>query len=179
MKIYTKTGDDGTSALFGGQRVSKAHIRLHAYGTTDELNSFVGLLCAQPELKAQSYFLQIIQNELFVLGSHLATEAPNLKKHLPEFSQNATAALEQAIDEMEAQLPKLTNFVLPGGSQAIALCHVCRTVCRRAERYCVEIQDLEPMIQEYLNRLSDYFFVLSRFIAQQTGIEQTIWRPRS
>ncbi len=176
MKIYTKTGDEGLTSLFGGHRVSKADLRLQAYGTTDELNSFVGLLSDQPEMQPEIDFLRNIQSDIFTIGSHLATEDESFRKHLPILSYEPIFELETAIDQMDALLPPLRNFVLPGGHQAVSLCHVCRTVCRRAERYCVELGQADPLIIQYLNRLSDYFFVLSRFVAQRLGIEQTIWK---
>jgi cob(I)alamin adenosyltransferase len=182
MKIYTKTGDKGTTALFGGKRVSKADLRIDAYGTVDELNSFLGLVRDQEvNLKRKDIIVEI-QNTLFVVGSNLAVEPGNTKVKVPAISESDVALLEQAIDGMENELPPLKFFVLPGGHQAVSFCHVARTVCRRAERIAIALSDqegVEPAIIKYLNRLSDYLFVLSRKMALELGADEIPWRPKT
>ena len=167
MKIYTKTGDKGTTGLIGGTRVAKSHIRLETYGTIDELNSFIGLLIEEITDKETIDFLMFIQQKLFVIGSYTATDTD--KTEILSESKilgNDIALMEQQIDLMNDKLPPLKNFVLPGGSKSGALAHVCRTVCRRAERCMVRLAengstaDENPLI--FVNRLSDYFFVLAR-----------------
>ena len=199
FRIYTKTGDDGTTALFGGGRRSKADLRIEAYGTIDELNAHLGLLMAwlpEGELSAfrqmqddastkeaqGSAFRQMqqMQNELFVLGSMLAT-APGKQPggSMKPLTADAVLRLEKQIDEMEAHLPPLKNFILPGGSQAVAQAHVVRCVCRRAERLCValaEAEEVDPVVLQYLNRLSDFFFVFARHLAQIEGVEEFVWQ---
>lgn len=175
MKIYTKTGDAGQTGLFSGKRLSKAHARVEAYGTVDELNAHLGLLrdLAEDEQVRQQLLEQ--QHHLFALGAALADDRPGQAYKLPE---SATPGLEQAIDQMEADLPRMTHFILPGGHQVVSQAHVCRTVCRRAERRTVELADmvtLDESILKYLNRLSDYFFVLSRHLTRLTGVEEIKW----
>jgi len=181
MKIYTKKGDDGSTALFGGRRVMKHELRIEAYGSVDELNSFLGLLSDQKELEDFRIEITAIQERLFTLGSALAAdpEKSNLKK--PDLPDADIAILELKMDEMEEQLPPLKNFILPGGHPAVSLCHVCRAVCRRAERRASELasrESVDPVILRYLNRLSDYLFVLSRLLAKRTGAEERPWKPR-
>ena len=165
--IYTKTGDDGTTALIGGTRIPKDDLRLEAYGTADELNSFVGLLRAQITSEETDAMLHIIQNQLFVLGGYLATDVSAAKltaatKIVPDM----VSGLEKQIDLMEETLPVIRKFILPGGDQAVSLCHVCRTVTRRLERNMVRlasVQDgFDSLALAYVNRLSDYFFVLAK-----------------
>lgn len=180
MKIYTKTGDAGSTALFGGRRVSKADLRIEAYGTIDELNSWMGLVRDQPVNEGRSQLLISIQNNLFVIGSMLAAEPGNSRIKIPFLRASAAADLEEAIDGMDATLPPLRSFVLPGGSYSVSHCHVARTVCRRAERCVVALHQLEPVDQSvlvYLNRLSDFLFVLCRAMAQELGVEETPWKP--
>lgn len=184
MKIYTKTGDKGETGLFGGERVSKNSSRIEAYGTVDELNSFIGLTvieCKSDEVKT---LLQKIQNQLFVLGSDLATpdteknKKLNIKRVTPDFA----IVLEEAIDYFTSQLEELKNFILPGGSKASALLQICRTVCRRAERRVIAIDDGVKISSEviiFLNRLSDLFFVLSRFENKVSIIPDVIWNPKT
>jgi len=189
MKIYTKTGDEGHTGLYGGTRVPKSHLRLHAYGTIDELNSHIGLALAFEEQHSSGIGLQAllepIQHELFVIGSHISTpyaDANNISVSLPPFNTNATIRLEEQIDILTAQLPPLTTFILPGGSAVAAQLHVCRTVCRRAERKVVEFSVNEkaayvlPDIIIYLNRLSDFFFTLSRAVNHSLNIPDTAWK---
>ncbi|MCB0575340.1 MAG: cob(I)yrinic acid a,c-diamide adenosyltransferase, partial [Saprospiraceae bacterium] len=159
FRIYTKTGDRGETALFGGRRVSKSHLRVDAYGTIDELNSFVGWLRDSVEQSHVREVLMHIQQRLFTLGAHLASD-PEKHPPLPDLTPGDIELLEQEIDAMDHQLPPLKNFILPGGHPVVSVCHVCRTVCRRAERLAVALHEhdaVEEMVLQYLNRLSDYF----------------------
>ncbi len=181
MKIYTKTGDLGETALFGGKRVRKSHLRVDAYGTVDELNSYVGWLRDVVENKPIRDLLAQIQHRLFTVGAHLASD-PDRPLPTPDLLPLDVEVLEAAMDEMDRQLPALKNFILPGGHPTVSVCHVCRTVCRRSERLVVALQEtdaVEAMVLIYLNRLSDYFFVLSRQLAQDLGAEEVIWKTRS
>lgn len=181
MKIYTKTGDKGTTSLVGGTRVAKDDARLEAYGTVDELNSFIGLLSDTQGVSAElARELKDIQNTLFNLGSQLASLPEDIEKyHLPTVCPSQTTALETAIDRMQEQLEPLKKFILPGGHPAVSLAHVARCVCRRAERRTVTLQrtGVEGLdtAQNYLNRLSDYLFVVARTIAHQCGIPERTW----
>lgn len=181
MKIYTKTGDKGTTALFGGKRVSKSDLRIETYGTVDELNSFLGLVRDQEiNLKRKDELVEI-QDRLFTVGSILATEPGNTKVKTPHLSEEDITYLEAKIDSMENELPPMRSFVLPGGHTSVSHCHVARTVCRRAERICISLdsqEPVDPLIIKYLNRLSDYLFVLSRKMAQELKAEETPWKPR-
>lgn len=184
FKIYTKTGDKGTTGLIGGTRVSKANIRIEAYGTVDELNSWLGILQTQLTITTVKDLIVAIQNQLFTIGSALACDpAKDTKMYIPEFDHHAIQVLEQAIDDMNEVLPTLKNFILPGGDSLAAQCHVARCVCRRAERVCVAMQDADEEIAsyiiQYLNRLSDYLFVLSRYIVHQHQAQEVIWKPIS
>lgn len=181
MKIYTKTGDTGKTSLLGGRRVSKAELRIDAYGTVDELNSFIGLLRDQEINKKRETLLKEIQDRLFTIGATLASEPgkENIKK--PDLHDVDLELLEKEIDEMESQLPQLRHFILPGGHQSVSFCHVARTVCRRTERCVIDLMEIEhvdEIIVKYLNRLSDYLFVLGRLIAQELGVEEVTWKPR-
>lgn len=181
MKIYTKTGDQGTTALFGGKRVSKADLRIDTYGTVDELNSWIGLLRDQEVNFKRKDFLVNIQDRLFTIGSILATEPGNTKVKIPALSSDDVQSLEKAIDDMDAQLPPMKSFILPGGHQSVSFCHVARTVCRRSERLVIALnqqESVEAIVIQYLNRLSDYLFVLSRKMALELGIEDTPWKPK-
>lgn len=181
MKIYTKTGDKGTTALLGGARVPKSALRIEAYGTIDELNAYIGLLRDQEVNGKRVDFLYDIQNKLFSIGSLLAAQPGKRLDYLPEISEDDTGALESAIDDMNASLPEMKNFILPGGHQAVSFCHIARCVCRRAERKVVALADQEVVagnIIVYLNRLSDYLFVLSRMMTQELGSEEIIWKGR-
>ncbi|MDX1438794.1 MAG: cob(I)yrinic acid a,c-diamide adenosyltransferase [Rubricoccaceae bacterium] len=184
MKVYTKTGDDGTTGLFGGDRVSKTHPRIIAYGTVDETNATVGIARASlpgddawaAEADAQ---LRRIQEELFVLGGDLATPGET-KYDVPRIENRHIEALEKAMDAMETDLAQLKHFILPGGHPAAAALHLARTVCRRAERHTVEAAESENISREatrYLNRLSDFFFVLARWINHHSGAGDTEWIP--
>lgn len=178
MKIYTKTGDKGKTSLLSGKRVEKYHPRLHAYGTTDELNSCIGLLreYASAETKAQ---LIAIQETLFNIGSHLAAEGGEQKFPMPTLSNERIQELESAMDAMNESLPELRNFILPGGHISVAHCHIARTVCRRAERYVVELattDEIPEFIVVYLNRLSDFLFVLARKFAVDNNADEIAWK---
>ncbi len=173
--VYTRAGDDGTTSLVGGKRVPKTHPRLHAYGTVDELNATIGLLLAYMEKGDDYDFLLGVQHHLFSIGAYLATEQcdGNPLPCMPDVAQ-----LEEAIDRIDSQLPPLHAFVLPGGAKGAAVCHLCRTVCRRAERHIYALSELCPLspdVLAYVNRLSDYFFVLSRKINICEKHEEIFW----
>lgn len=181
MKIYTKTGDQGTTSLFGGKRVSKADLRIDTYGTVDELNSYIGLLRDQDVNKDRLNELLEIQDRLFTIGSILATEPGNQKVKIPHIEETDITFLEKRMDEMDVSLPPMRFFVLPGGHQSVSFCHVARTVCRRAERLTIALdaqETVNPLVIKYLNRLSDYIFVLSRLMAQELNISESPWKPR-
>lgn len=176
-KIYTKTGDKGKTGLFGGARVSKDDVRLEAYGTVDELNSFLGYLKDHIEDEEINELLYSMQNSLFNVGSILATdpEKPELKM---SFDNAITNRIEEAIDDMQTNLPELKNFILPGGHPQVSLCHILRTITRRAERRVVSlsnIQETDNEISIFLNRLSDYFFVLGRYLGKQLKAKEVVW----
>lgn len=180
FKIYTKTGDGGETSLFGGQRLPKNHLRIDAYGTVDELNAHLGLLrdgVIDQELRE---LLKSIQDRLFVLGSNLAT-APGKDMPVPDILEADIELLEKQMDKMDESLAPLKNFILPGGHPVVSQAHVCRTVCRRAERLVVALAHSEtvaPILIQYLNRLSDYFFILSRKLAKDFEVEEIAWKPR-
>ena len=178
MKVYTKKGDKGLTSLIGGTRIHKSHLRIDAYGTIDELNAFVGLVRDYTKNKQQNELLYKIQNTLFVVGSNLAS-TPDAKMEIPNLEELEILELEKAIDFMDDQLPSLKNFVLPGGHPSVSHAHVARCVCRRAERLCVQLntdETIDQSIIPYLNRLSDYFFVLSRFLAKENNVDEVIWK---
>ncbi|MCF6240238.1 MAG: cob(I)yrinic acid a,c-diamide adenosyltransferase [Bacteroidales bacterium] len=178
MKIYTKTGDKGTTSLLSGERVPKYHERIEAYGTIDELNSFVGLLRSADIKKEDNEFLIKIQHHLFNIGSLLALGDKEVKFKMPEITENEILEIEQAMDKMDNNLPKLKSFVLPGGEQTVAYCHVCRSICRRAERLIIKLNTenkINKHLLQYINRLSDYFFMLSRKIAHEKDFEEIKW----
>jgi cob(I)alamin adenosyltransferase len=181
MKIYTKTGDTGTTALFGGKRVSKADLRIDTYGTVDELNSWIGVVRDQPVNEKRKNVFVEIQDRLFTVGSILATEPGNTKVKIPSLVENDISFLENEIDSMEEELPPMKFFILPGGNQSVSFCHVSRTVCRRAERLTIALNSQEAvdgLVIKYLNRLSDYLFVLARKMAQELDVQDTPWKPR-
>ncbi|TAF66682.1 MAG: cob(I)yrinic acid a,c-diamide adenosyltransferase [Cytophagales bacterium] len=178
MKIYTKTGDEGTTSLIGGTRVSKAHIRIQAYGTIDELNAYIGLLADLPENQNRITTLKKIQDRLFTIGSQLANESENNTFKLPELYPEDITTIETLIDQITEKVPPLRSFVLQGGHQTISFCHITRTVCRRAERHVIELTEHEKIsenILPYLNRLSDYLFVLARLLHHELQIPETPW----
>ncbi len=187
MKIYTKTGDTGNTSLYGGSRVSKSNLRIESYGTVDELNAYIGLIKDQEiPLEIKNILLKI-QNELFTLGAMLATppEKETLKNgkerlNIPKITENTVAFLENQIDKMNTELPQMTHFILPGGHQTVSFCHIARCVCRRAERLTVALHQKESIhldIIKYLNRLSDYLFVLARKLSKELKSEEVKWLP--
>ncbi len=181
MKIYTKKGDDGYTSLIGGTRVSKSDLRIDAYGTVDELNSFIGWIRDLHSDKEMKKKLIEIQDRLFTMGSHLAADPVKSKMKLPEMCEDDVVFLEKLIDTMNEALPVMKSFILPGGHQAVSCCHVARCVCRRAERAVVLLYKNEPadlLILKYLNRLSDFLFVLARSMAKDLGAEETPWKAR-
>lgn len=181
FKIYTKTGDTGETSLIGGTRVPKYHLRIESYGTIDELNSYLGLLKDNLNNEDIEDIIYEIQDRLFTIGSNLASDPGKSKMTVPDIRESDIELLETQIDEMNEVLPELKNFVLPGGNNTASICHVARCVCRRAERLVVHLQtesEVNPLITKYLNRLSDYLFVLSRYIVYKHGGKETVWRPR-
>lgn len=181
MKIYTKTGDKGTTALFGGKRVSKGDLRIETYGTVDELNSYMGLLRDQEVNSNRKNILVEIQDRLFTIGSILATEPGNTKVKIPALIESDIQQLEEQIDAMESTLEPMKSFVLPGGHPSVSFGHITRTVCRRAERLVIrldEVEKVDSIVIRYLNRLSDYLFVLCRKMTKDLGAEETPWQPK-
>jgi cob(I)alamin adenosyltransferase len=181
MKIYTKTGDKGQTSLIGGTRVPKHHLRIESYGTVDELNSYIGLIRDQQVSEYQQNLLKEIQDRLFTIGSALASDPEKSKMKIPDLHQEDIELLEKEIDTMTAELPDLRHFILPGGSNAVSFCHLARCVCRRAERICVHLSEdsfVDEKVMVYLNRLSDYLFVLSRKLCFDNQIEENKWIPR-
>lgn len=181
MKIYTKTGDQGSTSLFGGKRVSKADLRIDTYGTVDELNSWIGVLRDQSVNQSRKEILVEIQDRLFTIGSILATEPENTKVKIPSLAESDIELLENKMDAMDAVLPPMRFFVLPGGNASVSFGHVARTVCRRAERLIIalsETEKVDPLVIKYMNRLSDYLFVLCRIMTQELQAEETPWKPR-
>ncbi len=180
--IYTRTGDTGMTSLVGGHRVKKTHARLEAYGSVDELNSQIGLLASYIEKSSIRRFLQTIQSRLFVIGSYLATDTSATEpRKQSTVTGEMVAELEQAIDRIDSELPPLRLFVLPGGTRCACVCHVCRTICRRAERRILALQDeleqeLDANVIAYINRLSDYFFVFARQQNIFAGHEEIVWK---
>lgn len=180
--LYTATGDKGTTSLVGGCRVLKSDVRLESYGTVDELNSHIGLLIAMMPAGDDVALLRRIQDTLFVVGSALATDLERTALHDSSHLQEVEiSCVERRIDELDSIVPPLCKFVLPGGTMAAAQAHVCRTVCRRAERCVCALAELHPIadnVQRYINRLSDYFFVLARYINHTTSTPETFWGDR-
>lgn len=180
-KIYTKTGDKGNTALIGGTKVPKSHLRIEAYGTIDELNAYIGLCKDVITDISGRNDLQKIQHDLFVIGSLLASDPhKDIKMVLPELSENDIFILEREIDRMDAILPAMKHFILPGGHPIISHLHIARCICRRAERCCVRLNEessVRPLILKYLNRLSDYLFVLARYTGHLQHIEDIPWKP--
>ena len=188
MKIYTKTGDKGTTALYGGTRVPKHHIRIESYGTVDELNSYIGLVRDQEIDIPTKELLTHIQERLFTLGAILATdpEKEKLKSgkerlNIPRIDENDVQLLESEMDRMNENLPPMTNFILPGGHPTVSHCHVARCICRRAERLATFLNEQEPidgLVLKYLNRLSDYLFVLARKLTYDLQVDEIKWIPK-
>lgn len=181
MKVYTKKGDSGTTGLLGGTRLPKHHLRIESYGTVDELNAFIGVLRDSISSTQHRDDLKKIQDELFTIGSQLAADPEKNKMELPMIKPDDVGYLEERMDNMDKELPEMKFFVLPGGHPAVSNAHVCRCVCRRAERLCVALSEngvVNPLILQYLNRLSDYFFVLSRHLTMELGVAEVPWQPR-
>jgi cob(I)alamin adenosyltransferase len=183
LKIYTKTGDKGTTSLIGGTKVPKSHLRIEAYGTVDELNSYIGLCRDLLEDNVSRNTLQEIQDRLFTIGSSLACDPiKEPKMRIPDLKQTDIEFLEKEMDRMNETLPAMKSFILPGGHTTVSQLHIARCVCRRAERCCVRLEleslEVEPSILQYLNRLSDYLFVLARFIAFTSKVDEIPWKPR-
>ncbi|HEY4334641.1 MAG TPA: cob(I)yrinic acid a,c-diamide adenosyltransferase [Puia sp.] len=191
IRIYTKTGDKGSTSLIGGTKVPKSHLRIEAYGTVDELNSFIGLLGdhlvaethANPSLSTETERLREIQDRLFTIGASLACDPEKEPKFaIPDLKEADIQLLEKAIDAMDAELPPMKSFILPGGHPAISVAHIGRCVARRAERCVVRLQEegsaVEPLVLQYLNRLSDYLFQLARFIGHKLAVPEIPWKPR-
>lgn len=183
FKIYTKTGDQGLTGLIGGTRIPKSHLRIEAYGTVDELNSYIGHLGDQLDLEDSKIILKEIQDRLFTVGSSLACDpTKETKMHIPDLLESDIELLEKQIDKMNEELPELKHFVLPGGDLTASSCHIARCICRRAERICVHLQLEKEFVANlvivYLNRLSDYLFVLSRYILHKHNGVETKWEPR-
>lgn len=183
FKIYTKTGDKGSTSLIGGVRVLKSHIRIESYGTVDELNSYIGMVNDMAGNEQISEWLREIQDRLFTIGSVLATNPDKeVKMKLPDVHDTDVQWLEQRIDEMNEVLPEMRSFIVPGGQLAASTAHVARCVCRRAERICVAMQEqgevVPELVVQYLNRLSDFLFVLARYIGHINGVEDLPWRAR-
>ena len=187
MKIYTKTGDDGTTGLFGGTRVPKHHIRIESYGTLDELNSWLGLIRVQEIDAPSKKSLAAIQEKLFTAGAHLAMDPKKEKLkngrdrlNIARIGESDLNMLEREIDRMDGQLPPMTHFILPGGHTTVSYCHISRTICRRAERLLSQLNHLEavdPHILSYINRLSDFLFVLARKLSNDLQVEEIQWIP--
>ncbi|HZL10843.1 MAG TPA: cob(I)yrinic acid a,c-diamide adenosyltransferase [Prolixibacteraceae bacterium] len=181
MKIYTRTGDDGTTGLIGGTRVKKYDIRLESYGTIDELNSYIGVVRSLQTDEHADKVLEKIQHKLFVIGAHLASEdsVGMIKKQMP-CGEADVVMLENEMDLLIAVLPELRNFILPGGCQASSFCHVARTICRRAERRIIELSEkneVDSNLIKFINRLSDYLFVLSRKVSMDQKAPEILWSP--
>ena len=180
MKLYTKTGDKGLTGLIGGTRVPKNDVRIEAYGTIDELNSFIGLLASSQIDAHELEFLQKIQHKLFSIGSYLATDTSKVElQNAVVINNDEILLIEQEIDRLDKILPQLNSFILPGGSQSGALSHICRTITRRAERRLFDINELyrvDSQVFVFINRLSDYFFALSRYLTIQSGGEEIYWK---
>jgi len=183
FRIYTKTGDKGGTSLIGGTRVPKSHIRIESYGTVDELNSYLGMVTDMSGDQQVSEWLREIQDRLFTIGSVLATTpGKEVKMKLPDIHESDVTWLETRIDEMNEVLPEMRSFILPGGYMASSACHVARCVCRRAERICVAMQEqqeeIPAIVIQYLNRLSDFLFVLARYLSHKNGAPEIPWRAR-
>jgi cob(I)alamin adenosyltransferase len=183
QKIYTKTGDEGKTSLIGGTKVPKSHVRINAYGTIDELNAQIGLLGDLLSDNHSREILREVQDRLFTIGSSLACDPQKeIAMVIPDLRESDILLLESEMDSMNERLPEMKFFILPGGHPAVSTAHICRTVCRRAERIIVELDTQEPLAQpliiRYMNRLSDYLFVLSRYTGMLLGVEEVKWQAR-
>lgn len=183
LKIYTKTGDSGKTSLIGGTKVSKSNIRIETYGTIDELNSYIGLVGDHCNDEHSKDILKEIQDRLFTIGSALACDPDKEQKlKIPDLKETDVELLEKEIDAMNEKLPEMKHFILPGGHVSVSTTHIARCVCRRAERWCVNMQEqnlfVDPLIIKYLNRLSDYLFVLARYTGHLLQVAEIAWKPR-
>jgi cob(I)alamin adenosyltransferase len=183
LKIYTKTGDKGTTSLIGGTKVPKSHLRIEAYGTVDELNSYIGLCRDLISDEAGKKILLEVQDRLFTIGSSLACDPEKESKlKIPDLKESDVELLEKEIDSMNLEIPEMKSFILPGGHTTLSHIHIARCICRRAERCCVRIDEAHPdhdsLIIKYINRLSDYLFVLSRYTGYKMNIAEIPWKPR-
>lgn len=183
FKIYTKTGDKGNTSLIGGTKVPKSNIRIESYGTVDELNSYIGLVRDSIEDEKSRVVLLEVQDRLFTIGSSLACDpAKETKLAIPDLKEKDIALLEKEIDRMDAHLPEMKSFILPGGHSSISFIHIARCVCRRAERIIVHMQEdnmtVNALVIKYLNRLSDYLFMLARYVASLIHVPEIAWKPR-
>ncbi|MGB5665250.1 MAG: cob(I)yrinic acid a,c-diamide adenosyltransferase [Maribacter sp.] len=187
MKIYTKTGDDGTTGLFGGTRVSKHHIRIDSYGSIDEVNSWLGLIRDQKIDERSKNTIAVIQDKLFTVGAIMATDPKKAilksgkeRLNIPKIKPSDIELLEKEMDQMNESLPPMTHFILPGGHTTVSYCHIARTVCRRAERLASQLYENEPFdknVLSYINRLSDYLFVLARKLSLDLKVNEIKWIP--
>lgn len=181
MKIYTKTGDKGQTSLIGGTRVPKHHVRIEAYGTVDELNSYIGLIRDQQIDEHSKNILVEVQDRLFTIGSSLASDPEKSRMKIPDLKEEDVTLLEKEIDAMNKVLPEMRSFVLPGGHTTVSFCHIARCVCRRAERITIHLSEnsfVDELVIKYLNRLSDYLFVLARKISHDLKATETAWKAR-
>lgn len=181
MKIYTKTGDKGQTSLIGGTRVPKYHLRIETYGTVDELNSYIGLISCQGIDSRHQQILKEIQDRLFTIGASLASDPERSKMKIPDLNEKDILLLEAEMDQMNEVLPMLKHFILPGGDTVVSYCHLARCVCRRTERLVVQLAEesfVDSNITIYLNRLSDYLFVLARKLSADNKVVENIWLPR-
>lgn len=183
MKIYTKTGDAGKTSLIGGTKVLKSEPRIEAYGTVDELNSFMGVIYDHCTDEHARTIVKEIQDRLFTIGSELACDPEkNIKMKIPDLHESDVELLEKEMDAMDAELPVMKNFILPGGMPAVSFMHVGRSVCRRAERRCIELQQydgkVDALIIKYINRLSDYLFMLARYTGMKNNAPEIVWKAR-
>jgi cob(I)alamin adenosyltransferase len=181
MKVYTKTGDKGQTSLIGGTRVPKHHIRIESYGTVDELNSYIGLIRDQNIDDHSKKILIEIQDRLFTIGSSLASDPERSKMKIPDLKEDDVTLLEKEIDKMNETLPEMRSFILPGGHTTVSYCHIARCVCRRAERMTIHLSEdsfVAELVIKYLNRLSDYLFVLARKLSFDLDAEEIPWKAR-
>ncbi len=181
MKVYTKTGDKGETSLFGGKRVLKSNVRIEAYGTSDELNAWIGLIRSQKIKENHIKVLVEIQDRIFTLGAQLAADPDKPKLKLPRIEEGDILYLEAEMDSMDTELPPMTKFTLPGGNSIVSYCHLARTVCRRCERLIIELNqtaEVNDLVIKYVNRLSDYLFVLSRKLTAELNAKEEFWEPR-
>jgi cob(I)alamin adenosyltransferase len=184
LKIYTKTGDKGTTSLIGGTKVPKSHLRIEAYGTVDELNSYIGLCRDLLQDEQGRQLLQEVQDRLFTIGAALACDpVKEPKMRIPDLKESDITLLETEMDRMDGFIPPMKHFILPGGHPTLSQLHIARCVCRRAERCCVRLEleslEVDELILKYLNRLSDYLFVLSRYTGFLLNAAEIPWRPRT